>query len=552
MAMRLALDTRAKKLGAVAAIVGVATIGLAAATLFASLNAVPRQIFAPQPAPLAELAVGSDVAGWAALDRDSVHVGQVATLTLRVVYRDGVIEPDLDTFRRSMTLGRFSTIDSRETKRVLAPGISEFTVRHQLQGVTVLPHQTYQLDPIVLFYKSTGSTAGELQKLRIAMPMLHVSGYYPEEVTGLSPQPVRGKIHDPVRLRQTTVMACGLILGLIAASLIWHFGRRRRPAELSDAERLWLNYEDSKHVRRTPRDDLLFCESVFTPLRQACTLSSAEAFWTGEDPDNVFWRDASERARAILRANYRPSGTNPDDIDAMHALLRETFTSVVAEERLKREREPSLLRRLALTPLPSAAAGICAVLCLILFALGLVPTVWLSPWVARHNAALDAAQHEPARLQAANDLFALGQQPARTDLRAAALYNSGTLLASLDPLSQQLATEPMGIIERFKDAASLEAVIKSQVTLALAVERLRDAVVVAPRDEDIGRNLELIGKRHRIVVAALIELIKMQEERVVEMQDLRLLLDALNMVLNEDARDNERAQKPDYYIGEKF
>jgi hypothetical protein len=54
------------------------------------------------------------------------------------------------------------------------------------------------------------------------------------------------------------------------------------------------------------------------------------------------------------------------------------------------------------------------------------------------------------------------------------------------------------------------------------------------------------------VVAALIELIKMQEERVAEMQDLRTLLDALNMVLHEDARDNEQAQKPEYYIGEKF
>jgi len=525
---------------------------LAGATVYLSMTGRPRPLFPYERQPLESLPADTDIAGWAAIDRDSISLGEAATLRFRVLYRDGIVEPDLDAFRRSMNTGRFSSLGLEAAQRTVAPGIKEYTVDQVFQAVAVAPHRSYHLDPVVLFYKSSKAVRDELEKLRIVAPAVYVSGAFPENVSGFPLRPLRERTHDPLRLRQAVVMGCGAVLLLLAGLLVWRLGYRRRSADLSAAERLWTEFNSWRPASPDPQGYLLFCESVFTRLRQACTGATADAFWTGDDPEEPMWRRAAEDARTVLRRVYHPGGASAEDVDAMAALLRTIFANVVAEQKLRREQEPSFLRRAWSQPAGFALANLGAGLAFCLLALGMMPHLWLSSAVTRYSDATERTRSDLTRMQAASDLSALSQQVSVPDLRVSALYNAGTALAQLDPLNRQLVEDETAIIGLFKDAPSLEPVVKSQTLLSQAEEHLRAAILSGPADEDVRRNLELVTKRHRTVASALVELLKMQEERVVLNADQLSLLDALNMTLQEDAKDNDKAVKRDYYIGEKF
>ena len=550
--MRQFLASAAGRTALLVALIASICILLAGATVYLSMTGQPRQLFAFETPALEGLPANTDIAGWATVDRDSVSLGETAKLRFRVLYRDGAVEPDLDTFRRSMNTGRFSNVGIDVAQRSAAPGIREYTIEQTLQAVAVVPHKSYQLDPVVLFYKSGKTVRDELDKLRIAAPAIYVSGAFPENASGFPLRALREKISEPLRLRQGIVIACGVVLLLLAGILLWRLGYRRKPEELSEAERLWIEFSTRAPTMSDGRSYLLFCESIFTRLRQSSTGTSAAAFWTGDDPDDAFWHRASEEARSILRQGYRPGGAATKDAEAMAALLKTTFAHVVAEDRLRREQEPSFLRRLWSQPAGLGFTAACAVVAVCLLALGAMPHVWLSPAVARYAEATELARSDVTRMQAATNLSDLSQQVGVPDLRAAALYNAGTALALLDPLNDQLVKDETSIIATFKDAPSLEPVVKSQTLLAQMFLGMREAVLSNPTDEDTRRNLELVTKRHRVVAAALVELLRMQEERFVLNLDQRNLLDALNMTLQEDAKDNDKATKRDYYIGEKF
>lgn len=536
----------------VAGMAAIACLLVAALVVYSSLTGWPRQIYSFETPPPAKLPADADIAGWASFDRNSIYIGETLKYALRIVYRKDVVKPDLEMLGRSLTYGKFDSREVTEQTRGIAPGIREYTVEHVLQGVDVVPHSDYRINPAVLFYKSKTATAGELQSLRIQAPAVHVGGYYPRNVSGILMQGLKEKIRDPLALRRGAMLGSGAVLLALAVLFLWWLGRKRRHAELSEAERLWQAFHGGERRTLDNRAYLLHCESLFTRLLQSCTSVSPEAFWSGSDPEDAFWKDLSGQVREILWKSYRSAEPSLDDRARMTALLDRIFSSVVAEEALRREAEPSFLRRLSRQPAALAATAGCAALALLMLLLAARPAIWLSPSIVQYGEAVERVRNEATRADGAAQLADIGERIQDPAIKAAAFYNAGTVLANLNPLNDELLKDETGLVELFQDASDWQVVLKSQEELSRARDALRHAVVHEPNDESIRRNFELAVKRHRVVAAALIELIKIHAETFIADDNSQRLVDALNMTLQEDSRENEGKDDRDYYIGEGF
>jgi hypothetical protein len=178
--------------------------------------------------------------------------------------------------------------------------------------------------------------------------------------------------------------------------------------------------------------------------------------------------------------------------------------------------------------------------------------------VSRYNELVRLVQDEGISEDAASefsDLAKISEDPA---LRAAAFYNSGTITAEKITL---LNEEQLLTLEDLFDSVTLDEVLLHDTdrlfeTLAIGVERygdaelqLRGGVRADSNDEYIHRNLELVIKRRKAVLAALANLVETGHVEPI-MQDE--LLDLIESQMALEFKIEEGDEAPGYYIGENF
>ncbi len=542
----------------------------------ASMTGWPSQIFRfTLPADEA-LPVGTDIAGWAHFDRDSYFIGEPIRYRARILYRRDRVVPNLDTFKRSLPFFPFEKGEGFEVRRRLDGGIGEYRLDFELHGVKLDPPRTYRLDPAVVFYQPKAGSNGQLKSIRIPTPAIHITEYYPRDISGVPLLALKGPIHDPARARQWLVGISGGIVLALALFLLWWYGRRRVAAELSTPERLWREFHGIDRAGLDARAYLLKCERIFSRLLQARTHTSPRALWAGDYPRDAFWRDAAARAHGGLRELYRSPSLSEVDVRRISDLLNldEIFSAIVAEDRLHREQEPSRAARLARQPRILAASGLCLAVAAAMFALAARPALWLAGDVARYNQALAATSGGVPLIEDGALMLEAGNRIEDGAIKAAALYNAGTALAHL----KESAATPLREMELFEvlfdDKLPLSAYLdtpeeaelflKTEKWLRHAVRNLQEAARADRHDEDIRRNLELVIKRHGAVLGALKKLFEasrgtgtakrgLKGVKVKESQR-KAIVDVLNMKWPDKYRDDKGEGKKDkgYGVSEHY
>lgn len=561
---------------AITALVAAICIASGALAVYASWTGQPRQIFGFEAPPPAELAPGVAIAGSASFDRDSYAIGAPVIFRVRLLYRRDLVEPDLDSFKRSINLSPFERRAVTERQQTLAGGVTEYVLEYAMQGVSVEPHGTYQMNPLVVYYTSEKGRGAGVQTLRIPPRAVHIGGYYPADVSAIPLQEQKGEIRDYPRARQAVTGVSGVVLLATAGFLLWRAGRRRPDAELSHAERLWRTFHDVPRGSMSSRAYLVSCELIFTQLLHARTAVSPRAFWSGVNPQEPAWAEAAATARVLFSRAYRPDPPLDDDVARSAALLDELFSSTVAEERLRREQSPSTLYRLKQQPAILGVSGALIGFAAFMLVLSARPDMWFSDRLARYNLAVRLAEERPRVMEAAEEFSAIGESLEDGIVKAAALYNSATLRATLslaagpaerqEELNTVLFQPGRSLYEMFHEldegqrVETVDMLSRRAEALGNAEVDLKTAIRANPQDEDIGRNLEIVIKHRKAVHDSLVEFLAGQEgafapgegrESADELAES--LIDVLKM-MQLPAEHVEDAGKDDtgYHVRERF
>lgn len=532
---------------------------LSAGVVAASLGVWPRGLISFKDPDRRTLAADADIAGWATLGRDSYFVGDTVSYTLHLLYRPERLTPDLAMLERSLSFGPFEKI---EVKRTLnkSSGLGEATVEFILQGIDVLPGTTYQQEPALVYTIPAGEKKSSPTPLRVERPAIHVSSYYPADVSQIALHDGRSTIGERAPLRQGILGGSAIGILIMAGLLVWRFGRRRRAAELSEPARLWQEFHGLDREALGNRNYILKCERIFTRLLEWRTQMHPLAFWSGENPREPSWDEITARARALLSKTYQADAPAAEDAERIAALLRDMLAPAVDEERLRRENVPSFASRLKQQPQVLVVTGASAAIAVILLFLAALPGLWLSPDLRRYNETVHVARGE--NLDADAQRFAvLGKEVETPLVKAAALYNAGTARARLggpagdkfgeDELLHAVFQREEPVMNLLDDQNSIDKLLAAGIQLAVAERELKDAVRLDRQDEEIRRNLELVVKRHRAVRAAIKQLFDRAGSLPPSQRDS--VIDVLNMKMPEEFKQEDKGKdNTRYMILEKF
>lgn len=530
----------------------------------ASVTGWPHHMFSFEQDAPETLPRDVKIAGWAAFDHDSYVPGQPIRYRARILYRDDEVVPDLDQFVNSVI---FSPLEKRESfvsGRRMAGNVREYVLEYILQGVEVEPHARYQLDPVVLFYKMTDGSARNLQSLRIPTPAVYFTGHYPMDVSTIPLKPLKREVDDLYGVRQSVIATTGGILAFLGLFLLWQYGRRRKVDELSGTEVLWREYHDINRSSADMRNRLLKFEGIITRLLQLRAGMTPTAFWTDAAPEDAYWRDFAEVMRRKLLGAYQPGEIDREEVDAVAHGLDQAFSDLVQQDRLKIEQQPTFMRRLVLQPRVLAYSGTSLALAIVMFSLSAMPELWAAPDVILYNDVVIGLSSETPLIEESLPLEEVGGQSDNLLVKAAAYYNAGTIRAHLRPsefppmleaeLLEVVFQEKLTLDEYIDDEASAEMLFASAGWLLKAREDLQEAVRADPSDEDIIRNLELVIKRHKAVVAAIDSLFEAMENADIKAKTkLETMVDVLNLEWPDEVeeKDDEKATST-YKISERF
>jgi predicted nucleic acid-binding protein len=498
---------------------------------------------------------GSYIQGWSSLDRDSAHIGEVVNFHINIIYNAEYVEPDIKVFERSVDVMPLEKIRFSEAFFTLDGGLNKYVLDYQLQVVNVELDTSYQIDPSVIYYTTTGESV--LKSIQIPSPSIHVTSYYPYDVSAIELKEIKGRAPEYSIFTRAFLLIGGIVLIALCVISIIKFCSRKNNAELSKAESLWLEYQSS-NTNSDNRISVSGSERIFTQLLEAQTAIKPAKFWSGHDPEDSFWMEIANKARALLRTIYKPSGPDNDDVNNTSILLHETFSHVINEEKRIALNEPSLIRRLISQKKIMFMSGSCLLSGVALLIFSAWPGIWVPQTILTYNKLVESVQNQEYIDEFATQFSDLAKEISDARLKAAAFYNSATLLAAnvqmLDVdqmLTEGGAFSDVAEDERvIQDAEDLLEVLANNVEIYRKSElQLREAVRLDSNDENIKRNLELVIKRRKALLHIINTLMETGHLQQVEIDELLNLLES-QMALEFKVEEGKEA--PGYYIGEDF
>ena len=508
------------------------------------------------------LAADADIGGWATLGRDSYFVGDTVSYTVHLVYRSDRVTPDLKMLERSLSFLPFEKIDVRNTVKTRTSSLSEAVLEFTLQGVDVLPGTTYHLEPALVYYIPAREKKPSPTPIRIERPAIHVSSYYPPDVSQIALRDSRGTVGEHAPLRQGILAGSAIGILVMASLLLWRLGRRRHSTELSEPERLWQEFHALNCQALGSRHYILHCERIFTRLLQWRTQTHPWAFWSGTNPQEpASWNEITARARGLLSKSYQPDTPAIEDVERIGALLKGMLLPVIDEERLRREDVLSFAGRLKQQPRVLTVAGASAAIAVLLLLLAAQPALWLSPDLRRYNETVHAASGDKNLDADAQRFAALGKEVETAFVKASALYNAGTARARLGgPAGSKFGEDEIlhAVFQRnepiknlLDDQDAIDKLFSAGLALSTAERELKEAVRVDRQDEEIRRNLELVGKRQRAVMVAIKQLFTAAGALPPAQRDA--VIDVLNMKMPEEFKTEDKGKdNTRYMIMERF
>ena len=535
---------------------------LSAGVVAVSLGGWPRAFISFENPNRQTLAANADIGGWVTLGRDSYFVGDTVRYTVHLLYRSDRVTPDLKMLERSLSFLPFERIDVRNSVKTSTSSPSEAVLEFTLQGVDVLPGTTYNLEPALVYYTPAGEKKPSPTPIRIERPAIHVSSYYPPDVSQIELRDSRGAVGDYTPLRQGILAGSAIGILVMASLLLWGRGRRRRSAELSEPERLWQQFHALNCEALGSRNYILHCERIFTRLLQWRTQMHPWAFWSGTNPEEPSsWNEITARARGLLSKTYQSDTPASEDAERIGTLLKDMLSPVIDEERLRREDVPSFVGRLKQQPRVLTVTGASAAIAVLLLLLAAQPAVWLSPDLRRYNETVHAASGEQNLDADAQRFAALGKEVETAIVKASALYNAGTARARLggpaggkfgeDEILHAVFQRDEPIKNLLDDQNAIDKLLNAGLSLGTAERELKEAVRVDRQDEEIRRNLELVGKRQRAVLAAIRQLFNAAGALPPAQRDA--VIDVLNMKMPEEFKKEDKGKdNTRYLIMEKF
>ena len=247
---------------------------------------------------------GELIRGWASLDRDSYLIGELASYSIRLLWRNDKLTPDTDTFKNGIGFFPFNRLEVSERTALIAGNVTEYNLRFLLHAVDVEPAQSYVLSPPTIYFTNKDNDIAELSSYRLDAPQVHIGEYYPQNVSKIPLLAMKGKINNPAGMRGGGMALIGLLLAGIAIGLLWLFGRVRLVETLSEPERIWREFENIKTKGYLPREFLTHCEFIFTDLLMYKLEMNPSDFWSGQQSENTEWAEIVDRARHIFYQGY--------------------------------------------------------------------------------------------------------------------------------------------------------------------------------------------------------------------------------------------------------
>lgn len=549
-----------------------ATALIVAAAVLIVMSMSGRATFGFVDGEPGDLAADDDIKAWVSFDEATYHQGDIVRYRMRLNWRSKKVTPDLESFATSISFHPFDNRGVTAAERRLGGGVREYVAEYLLQPVNVETPASYQLDTATVYYTRASEDHAQVHALRVNPAPVHLGEFYPYDISSISLRPPKPRLDDARSLRRVLMALFGSSLLLIALGFLWQRGRKRAYEELSPAEQLWRDLDELRREPNKDRQYVVGCERHFTQVLELLSGITPTEFWSEQAHAPGEWHDLVAEARELFSAAYRPAAPAAADVQRIASLIESMLVPMVQEDRLQREAHGSLVDRLRRQPIAFlggsalAAAGVVALL------LAAVPSAWLSKDIRDYNALV--GRLEANELEAALDGFLdLGELASDPRVRAASLYNTGTLLA--DPRQSRLSRAqhdnflraiyvPEITLSRMLHDMELDAEFEL-LTLLTELTRqyvqaeavLKGAVRADPLNSDARRNLELVAKIRRGIARSLTQLISEGEQNGGTQQmlnqtviDLKLLMEA---ELPEDyAKQDEGKDDREYFILERF
>lgn len=550
-------------------------LGAAAVWIVASLSGQPQTLFRFDDAKaVSALSDSVNISGHADFDKSSYLPGERARYTIRLIWRESALKPDLEAFRNGIGFFPFNRVDMQESRRSNGEGVNEYELKITLQAVDVQPVHSYQLAPPTVYYTLPGDAEQELQSYRIEAPRVHIGEYYPEDVSKVSLLDYKGPILDPRLVRQGPMLLFAMGLFGVAGFLLWHFGRVRRTESLDEPERLWRHYRSLDTEKLSRREYLDQCERVFTGLLRYRLHLSPVLFWSGGNAEAEEWRDMLQEARELFYRNYLPVAPDAETVAGLTRILDQMFARLTEEERLRRERMPTFYQRVAsrygVVPIVMGTGA----LGLVVFVAAVLPGSWLSRDIARYNEAVSLMHSDASAEDKFERLQKIPELISDPRAKAAALYNNAIFatqpeLAGIDQPRQEALLAVMFQEQKvfldallhslnMEDPFLLVSILRDSVRYLTASESsLKAAVRIDADDEQIRRNLELVMKRRNAYAESIEEILRGGEDTGGQGELQKQALMDLEMLMQTEMPDKyaefeEGKNNKEYFIMEGF
>lgn len=494
------------------AILGASVVMLMAIFLLVmSMTAGNEALFAFSDREEVTLPDDKDIVGWSSFDKDSYLPGDVINYTIEVIWREGAVAPKLDRFLNSISFYPLHERSSTQDKLAKPGRLRGHVVNFELQAISADFPATLRLDPATLYYTTSKVDEAEVQVLRIAPPPLHLGEYYPRNISNISLLPPKPELAEFRWIRQGLMMLFAIMLLGIVLLLLKHYGERRPASSLTDAEQLWRQVQRARSAGKSNRELLLAYEQLFTRALELRAGITPSMFWSGRTCEQNEWLEVMKEARLAFSRAYRPSDEPATAaLEQIASVILDLLDPMVATEQLEREEIVTLSKRLRRYPKVLLSATFLLFMAAIIFLLATRPSEWLSPDLRQYNQAVGLAANEATLHEALSQFENLAEEAKDQRIRAAALYNLGTILVKprlaglttrqydellnllfLPKVTLEILLHELELDAEFELLTILTDVTRRQVA---AEQALKTAVLLRPSDAQARRNLELLTK----------------------------------------------------------